>query len=258
MEKVSTVKKDPEPILLKQIVDKFDEGIASNQFTTVIDNTGGAETFLKYRGSTEFALSEKEMTPEALGEKFLRSHIYGTMWTIHFTDLPYKNIFNSTYFPEDILSPQWGQKFENIDKYRASFGTKFPEMQISHKEFKMIFIFYKPDYIPDILWQKTKVIQVFKPEDYEEAQAKREEALAAAKKKVEETKVDSKETKPATKDTTKASTTATKTSTTTTKPTTTTTTKSNASSASSGTKTSTTATKTTAVNKPTTTKTTKK
>jgi hypothetical protein len=260
MEKASTVVKDAEPIQLKQIAEKLDEAIGLNKFTTVIDNTGGAETFLKYRGSTEFALSEKDMTAEAIGEKFLKCHIYGTMWTIHFTDLPYKNIFDSKYFPEDVLNPQWGLKFENIDKLRANFGTKFPEMQANHKDFRIVFIFYKGENIPDNLWQKTNVIQVFSPEDYESAKTKREEALAAAKKNVEETKVDSKDVKAAPKENKTA---GAKTVSTTSK--TTTTAKSTTSSGSSGAKTTGTTNKTTTttakpvtVSKPATNKTTKK
>jgi len=185
-------------IVLKSLNNEIEDALKNdNKWVTVIDVEGNAEIFFKYQGTNYFSILEKEVAPENLCRSLLTMVKFPRTLTINYLDLPYVDIFNETYFPQNVLDVDWISNYKNIENLRQHFLEEFPEEVFPCKDFKMCFLFRK-DNVPDILHEKTVVLEICPPSEIEERIAERE-----AKKKennqsqVEETKIE--ETKDDTK-----------------------------------------------------------
>jgi hypothetical protein len=234
---------EPNLIILKSLADVMKKAYDDDKkWSTIIDPEGNAEIFFKYQGTTLFSMSEKEMQPESLGNSLLKVCAFPRTVTINFLDLPYKNVFDEKYFPTALLDPNWILDYKNINKLRENFPQEFTEEFWACKDFRIVFFFRKNN-VPAELWEKTKVFEVLKPEEFDEAVAAQKARIAEREKskKPEEKKVDVKDAGKKTDSHTNSGDKKTTTSTSTSKPTNT------------ATKTTTTATKSTpTVSKPTT------
>lgn len=224
-------------IVLTDLNNEIEDSLKERKrWVTVVDVEGNAEIFFKYQGTSYFSILEKEVAPENLGRSLLTMVKYPRTLTINYLDLPYQNIFDEKYFPQELLDHEWISNYKNIEKIREHFLQEFPEEIFPCPDFKLCFLFRK-DNVPEILHQRTDVLEICSPDEIEEkiaAQKERQEAKKAAEvkeAKVEETKTDAKTSAEPAKKGTTASKTPTKTTATTAKTTTTSTTKSTTTSA---------------------------
>jgi hypothetical protein len=174
-----------------EMKDAYDNG---KKWSTVIDLEGNAEIFFKYQGTTLFSIAEKEMHPESLCQTLLKIIQYPRTMTVNFLDLPYQNIFNEEYFPIDILNPAWILDYKNLNKLRSKFPEEFKDEIWASKDFRIVFLFRKNN-VPPVLFEKTHVIEICKPDELKDRLAEREEKKTEQETKKEVKKVEPKEEK---------------------------------------------------------------
>jgi len=183
-------------IVLTSLNNEIEDALKNDtkKWVTVIDVEGNAEIFFKYQGTNFFSIQEKEVAPENLCRSLLKMVKFPSTLTINYLDLPYKDIFDEKYFPINVLNVDWISDYKNIEKLRQNFLEEFPEEIRPYKDFKMCFLFRK-DNVPDILHEKTIVLEICSPDEIEEKQAEREAKRKENKKEeVEEKKVEEAKT----------------------------------------------------------------
>jgi len=157
------------------------------KWTTIIDTTGTAGIFFKYQGGTLHALEAEDFEPRLLGDRLLSVIKFGTTITFDFSLMPDRKLFDSKYFPVEVLHPDFLRKFENVDILRYNFPEKYTDLLVSHEEFRLVFYFTQ-NKVPDIFWEKTEVIEICKPEEIEQKLEEREAAKTKSTNQKEESK----------------------------------------------------------------------
>ncbi len=173
-------------IILKKLQDEIDDAYENERkWVTVIDVEGNAEIFFKYQGTSVFSISEKEINPESLCRSVLKMAKYPRTLTINFLDLPYHDIFEPTYFPLDLLDPDWILNYDNLEKLRQLFLEEIPEEFSASKDFRICFLFRK-DNVPQILHEKTRVLEICQPDEIAKIREEREAQLNPIKETKQE------------------------------------------------------------------------